>query len=323
MSVQHQAFLARRKFCLCCLGISALSATGSWLTPAETYAAAMNIVDMIRASAATTPITTYKLRGNIALLEGSGGNIGVLTGKDGRVLVDAGITASRPRILEALNALSAGPITHLINTHWHFDHTDGNTWLSDDGAAIVAHENTLKHLAMPQRVADWSFTFPSTPTAGLPTEVFSESTKLHVNGTTLALDHYAPAHTDSDISVRFEETDVLHVGDTYWNGIYPFIDYSTGGNIKGSIVAADRNIANATDATVIIPGHGYPVSNRAEMIEYRDMLAAILENVSRLKSSGMSVEETVAERPTKKYDEKWGQFVVTPALFTRLVYEGA
>ncbi len=323
MNADQSAFLARRKFCFCCIGLAALSAKGGWLSPEDAKAATQNIVNMIRETAATATITTHKLRGNVAVLEGSGGNIGVLTGKDGKLLVDAGITASRPRILDALNSLHDGPISHLVNTHWHFDHTDGNTWLNGEGAIIIAQENTRKHLSVPQSVADWNFTFPPTTAAGLPTEVFAQKRSLHVNGTTLSLDHFAAAHTDSDISVHFEEPDVLHVADTYWNGIYPFIDYSTGGSITGTIAATNRNIAKTTNSTIIIPGHGYPVSNRAELIEYRDMLVQINENVSKLKRSGMSMDETIAAKPTAAYDAKWGQFVVTPALFTRLVYEGA
>jgi glyoxylase-like metal-dependent hydrolase (beta-lactamase superfamily II) len=134
--------------------------------------------------------------------------------------------------------------------------------------------------------------------------------------------HYGSAHTDSDISVHFVEADVLHVADTYWNGIYPFIDYSTGGNIDGMIRAADANLQAATDKTIVIPGHGHPVSNRSELKEYRDMLVAIRDNVARLKKQERSLEAVIAARPTAAFDAKWGQFVITPALFTKLVYEG-
>ena len=145
---------------------------------------------------------------------------------------------------------------------------------------------------------------------------------LKLNGSTLALKHYDPAHTDSDISVAFTEADILHTGDTYWNGIYPFIDYSTGGNIDGMIKAAEANVAVATNKTIVIPGHGNPVSNKAELTAYRDMLVAIRDNVAKLKHQGHSVEQTIAANPTAAFDVKWGQFVITPALFTRLVYEG-
>jgi glyoxylase-like metal-dependent hydrolase (beta-lactamase superfamily II) len=246
----------------------------------------------------------------------------VLIGPDGKAFIDAGITASRPRLLEAANSLSRDPIRHLINTHWHFDHADGNEWLSAEGATIIAHENTHKHLLVAQRVDDWNFNFPASPLAAAPSEVFATTKSLGLNGSTLNLKYYGPAHTDSDICVTFMEADILHCGDTYWNGIYPFIDYSTGGNINGMIKAAEANVAAATDKTIVIPGHGQPVSNRTELQAYRDMLIAIRDNVARLKQQGRSLDEAIAARPTAAFDAKWGQFVITPAFFTRLVYEG-
>ena len=321
--VYHRYGLSRRSFCICGAVAAGFVATSRWLSPSEAYAEARNIVDLIRDDAAKAPIKVHKLRGNVSALEGSGGNIAVLTGADGKVFIDAGITASRPRILEAANSLSRDPIAHLINTHWHFDHTDGNEWLNAEGAAILAHENTHKHLLTAQRVEDWDFNFPSPPLAAVPTEVFSSETTLKLNGSTLALKHYDPAHTDSDISVSFPDADILHVGDTYWNGIYPFIDYSTGGNIDGMIKATEANVAAVTDKTIVIPGHGNPVSNKAELSAYRDMLVAIRDNVAKLKQQGRSLDEAIAAKPTAAFDAKWGQFVITPALFTRLVYEGA
>ena len=128
-------------------------------------------------------------------------------------------------------------------------------------------------------------------------------------------------HTDSDISVTFAEANIVHVRDTYWNGIYPFIDYSTGG-IDGMIAASDANLAATTNDTIITPGHGRPVSNKAELKEFRDMLVAIRENVAKLKKQGRSRDETVVAKPTAAFDAKWGQFVIDPGYFTRLVYEG-
>jgi glyoxylase-like metal-dependent hydrolase (beta-lactamase superfamily II) len=160
-------------------------AAGGWLTQRQAFAEARNLVDLIRDDAAKAPIKVHKLRDNVSILEGSGGNIAVLTGADGKVFVDAGITASRPRILEAADSLSRDPIKHLINTHWHFDHTDGNEWLNAEGAAIIAHENTHKHLLVAQRVEDWDFNFPSSPLPAVPTETFSSEKTMKLNGSTL------------------------------------------------------------------------------------------------------------------------------------------
>jgi glyoxylase-like metal-dependent hydrolase (beta-lactamase superfamily II) len=197
-----------------------------------------------------------------------------------------------------------------------------NEWLHKEGAAILAHGNTRKRLAPAPRVEDWGFDFPRSPPGAVPSEVFSEDKILKANGATLALEHYGPAHTDGDISVTFQEPDILHTGDTYWNGLYPFIDHSTGGSIGGTIRAADANLAAVGDGMIVIPGHGPPASNRAELKQYRDMLVAVRERVAAIKRQGLSLDETMARRPTAEFDAKWGRFAVGPALFTKLVYAG-
>ncbi|TWI28346.1 MBL fold metallo-hydrolase [Mesorhizobium tianshanense] len=313
--------LSRRGFCMCCLASATFAATGGWLTPREVFAQARSIVDLIRSEAAKARINVHQLRGNVSVLEGSGGNVAVLTGGDGTLLVDAGITASQPRIIEALRSIGAGPIRQLINTHWHFDHTDGNEWVHAAGAAILAHENTRKHLASAQRVEDWNFDFPAAPSDALPSEMLATDRTLRHNGATLELRVYQPAHTDGDISVYFSEADILHTGDTWWNGIYPFIDYSTGGSINGMINAAEANLGMTTDKTIIVPGHGR-IGNRAQLTEFHDMLVAIRDNVAELKAQGKSLAETQAAKPTAAFDAKWGQFVIGPDFFTHLVYAG-
>src|SRR5215472_1691526 len=225
----------------------------SQITTMNPNSEANSPVTIIRDAAASAKINVTTLRGNVSVLEGSGGNMGVLTGPDGKVLVDAGIPGTRTRITKAFASLSNDPVKRLINSHWHFDHTDGNEWLHSIGAEITAHENTRKHLSTTTRVEDWNFTFPPAPAGALPTKVLTNDETLHLNDATLALKYYPPAHTDSDISVEFTEADILHVADTFWNGHYPFIDYSTGGSIDGMIRATEANVARAGDKTVVIP----------------------------------------------------------------------
>jgi glyoxylase-like metal-dependent hydrolase (beta-lactamase superfamily II) len=232
---------------------------GAWLTPRQAFAEARGIVSLIKDSASVTPIGVHRLRNNVAVLEGSGGNIGVVTGPDGKVLIDAGIGVSRPQLTKALASLGGDPISHLINSHWHFDHTDGNTWLNAAGAEIIAQERTRNYLSQVQRVEDWDYNFLALPAGGLPTETFDRERDLKLNGLTISLKHYGPAHTDSDISIVFGEADVMRVADTFWNGVYPFIDYSTGGSVDGMIAASEANLAMATGETIIIAGHGKAV----------------------------------------------------------------
>ncbi len=319
MGISRGGLLSRRRLCFCCIGGAV---AGGWLTPREVFAEARGIVSLIKDSAAASPIITHKLRNNIAVLEGSGGTVAVLSGPDGKVLIDAGIAVSRPQLMNSLTDLGADPITHLINTHWHFDHTSGNTWLNAAGAKIIAQENTRKYLSQVQRVDDWDYNFLALPPDGIPSEVFAEERGLKLNGVTIALKHYSPAHTDSDISVTFAEANVVHVADTFWNGIYPFIDYSTGGSIDGMIAASDANLAATTNDTIIIAGHGKAIGTKAELQEFRDMLVAIREKVAALKQQGRSRDDIIAAKPTLAFDTKFGNFVIDPGFFTRLVYDG-
>lgn len=314
-------YLSRRGFCLCCIAASQAGTLG-WLSPRAAYAEARGLVTLIKDSAAKSPITTHRLRGGVSVLEGSGGNIAVLDGPDGKVLVEAGISVSQPQITKALAEISNQPITHLINTHWHFDHADGNTWLHGAGAKIIAHKNTHKRLSEVQRVEDWDYNFLPHVQGGLPEVVFDTDHNLKLNRSSIDLKHYQAAHTDGDISVRFAEADIIHVGDTFWNGIYPFIDYSTGGSIDGMIAASDANLAVTTDQTIIIPGHGSPISNRRDLQAFRDMLVAVRENVANLKNKGMSRDAVVDAKPTAAFDGTFGNFVIDPGFFTRLVYQG-
>ena len=279
----------------------------------------MSPVVKINEAAAKADITVQRLRGNISVLIGSGGNITVLTGPDGKLLVDAGIAVSRPRIQAALDGISDAPLKYLIDTHWHWDHTDGNEWVHQAGATIIAQENTLKRLSTTTRVEDWSFTFQPWPIDARPTVLFKTDKTLHFDGEVIVLKGYGPGHTDSDITVYFEKADVMALGDVFWNGVYPFIDIATGGSIDGAIRLANHSLSQVTSKTIIVPGHG-PVGDRAQLVEFRDMLVAVRKNVARLKKQGKSLDEVIAAKPTAAYDAKWGGFVIDPAFFTRLVY---
>lgn len=308
----------RRQFAALC-GIS----TAALLLPRRLRAqmAPTSPVIVMRGAAANVAITTTSLRGKLSQLEGSGGNITALTGPDGVLLVDAGITASRPRISEALGHLSSDPVRLLVNTHWHFDHTDGNEWLQQSGARIIAHSNTARRLSSTVRVEAWNFTFEPVAEGAIPTVHFEREMRLRVNGQNVLLAAYAPGHTDTDISVHFEEADVLSVGDTWWNGHYPFIDYSSGGSIDGALQAAETNLRRASRQTLVVPGHG-PAGGLAELREFRDMLVDVRERVAKLKQQGRTLAETIAAKPTQRTDAKWGGFVIDPATFTTLVYQG-
>jgi glyoxylase-like metal-dependent hydrolase (beta-lactamase superfamily II) len=315
MSLNEFEEISRRKFLRDTLMIAA--AFGFF------PALAQNIPDAahIRADGSSAKVTILPLSRNLSVLSGAGGNIIVLPGGDGKVLVDAGYATSRRQIAEALKTISNDPPRHLIDTHWHFDHTDGNGWLNAAGATIIAHENTRKRLSARQEIPAFHGIFPPSPAGAIPTEVFSNQRRFAFNGEEILLEHYPPAHSDSDISVRFVEANVLHTGDTWFNGYYPFIDYHNGGSLDGMLAASTRNLASVDDKTIVVPGHG-PVGDKRNLAEYDEMIHAVRENVAVLKKQGRSVSEIVAARRSQKFDEKWGAGWIGPRTFAELVYTG-
>ena len=275
----------------------------------------------INAAAAANPIIVHKVRGNISMLDGSGGEMTVLSGPDGLLMVDAGIAVSRPKIQAALRRIGPGNLRYVIDTHWHWDHTDGNGWVRRSGATVIADRMALQRLKQTNRIVEWEHTFTPVPAAALPNEVIAGDRTMRFNGETLKLRHYGPGHTDGDISVYFVRANVLSTGDTFWNGMYPFIDYVTGGSIDGAIRAANENLAIGNAETLFVPGHGL-TGTRAQLVAFRDMLVAVRDKVAAMKASGMSADQVVAARPTSAFDPTWGRSVINGALFTRLVYRG-
>jgi glyoxylase-like metal-dependent hydrolase (beta-lactamase superfamily II) len=306
--------ISRRHF----LATSA-AATAACLVRGRLYAQpAQDFLGKTRAANANNKITTTPLRRNVTALLGAGGNIAVLAAKEGKLVVDSGYASCQPQLTAALAAINAEPIMVLINTHWHLDHADGNEWMHSAGATIWAHENTRSRMSSTQFMAAVNATIPPAPTGALPTVLVNTYRKLSDSISTLMLTHYEPAHTDTDLSVHFTEADIFHTGDTWFNGFYPFIDYSSGGSINGMIAAAEKNLATVTDTTIIIPGHG-PIGNKAQLTEFREMLVGARDNVAKLKKEGKSLQETIAAKPTAAYDEKWGK---KPETFIGYVYLG-
>jgi len=273
----------------------------------------------MRAQMAAVPLETQKLRDNIYWLHGPGGNMVALDGPEGKILVDSSFPAVAPKLKASLEAIGNAPLKILINTHWHFDHTDGNAPIHQGGAMICAHENTRKRLSTPQDVAGFGLHFEPAPADAWPAQTFTESMRLYFNGEEIELGYIQPAHTDGDIYVRYANKNVLHMGDVFFNQLYPFIDKSTGGTIDGMIAGATRGLTLADSETKIVPGHG-KVSDRAGLDKYREMLVTVRERVQAKKRAGASVEETVASKPTAEFDAVWGGGLVKADLFVAVVY---
>jgi glyoxylase-like metal-dependent hydrolase (beta-lactamase superfamily II) len=317
MDCKYSSEISRRQV----LAAGGLAVAAACVAPRGLFAETDTLVEDALREAATAKIAVQPLRRNITVLLGAGGNIAVLTGPDGKLLVDAEIKTAQTKVSEALASINADPIKQLINTHWHFDHTGGNDWVHQAGASILAQENTRKHLLKDTWVEGWHYNFLAPSAGAVPSTVFAEDHTVHANNSTLVLKHYLPAHTDSDISVHFTEADVFHTGDTFWNRNYPFIDYSTGGSIDGTIRAAETNIATVTDKMIVIPGHGV-VGARADLILFRDVMAELRGKVAALKKQGRTLAETLAAKPGARTDEEWGNGFINPTRFVTSVYQG-
>lgn len=272
----------------------------------------------MRAAAAAAQIKTTKLYDNVFLLQGAGGNMAVQTGVEGKVLIDSSFSTAVPHIRQALDALSSDPPYALINTHWHIDHTDGNEGMHAAGFQICAHQKTRDRLAVPAEMKLMGLHLPAAPAGALPTITFDSTLHTWHNGDSIELAHFDPAHTDTDIYIHFHNADVLHVGDIWFNGFYPFIDEGTGGSIGGTINAAQKMLTLAGDTTKIIPGHG-PLGAKPDLKNYHDMLSAVRDKVAAMKTAGASEKEVLAKKPTADFDAAWAHGG-SPDMFVGIVY---
>src|SRR5580692_6998661 len=227
-------------------------------------------------------------------------------------------TSAWPKLKETLDGLGNAPLKTVIDTHWHFDHTDNNANLHAAGATVLAHENTKTRMAEPHDSALLGLHIPASPPDALPQQTFSSSRKLQANGEIVMLQYFQPAHTDTDIYIHFEQANVIHMGDTFFNGFYPVIDTSTGGKVNGIIVAADNILSLADNNTKIVPGHG-PLGNKADLTKSRDMLVVARDRVQRLKSAGKSAEEIAASKPLADFDPVWGH-MLSSDMFVQMIY---
>ena len=263
---------------------------------------------------------TEKLGENLYALFGGGGNIAVLTGPDGALVVDSDLVELSPKLRAALTTVSEKPARFLVNTHFHFDHAGGNTTLGRGGTVIVAHDNVRKHLMTRQVVnVGVDIVTEPTPPEGLPVVTFADGVKFHVNGETVAVSHADNAHTDSDAFVFFEKANVLHTGDLFMSIGYPFVDAGNGGSLDGLIAAHARALALCNEQTRVVPGHG-PLVSKAELQAYHDMLVVVRKRISDLVRKGRTLEQVQAAAPTREYDERWGKGFVQPQVFIQRIF---
>jgi cyclase len=279
-----------------------------------------DVLTQFRMSFGATPIAMTRLGGNLTLLSGPGGNVVVSDGKDGKLLIDTFVQPAWPKLKEALDSISAKPITQVIDTHWHFDHTDNNASLRSAGARVLAHKNVPRRMKETHEIAAFNIHFPPSPDEALPTETFSGKRQIDANGEKLHLEHASPAHTDSDIFIYFPNSNVLHCGDLVTNnGGFPLIDYDSGGKIGGMIKASKHLISIIDNKTRVIPGHG-PISDKDYLTQYHERLVAIHDQIAELKEKGLTLPEIIAERPLEDLKSVLGHGLISCDQYTDIVY---
>ncbi len=269
----------------------------------------------------TVQITAIPVTEGIFMLTGSGGNIGLSVGGDDAFVIDDQYAPLTDKIKAAIAEKTDHPIRFVINTHWHGDHTGGNEHMGETGALIVAHENVRKRMSTEQFLAAFDTKVPPAPEGALPVVTFTDAVTFHWNGDDIRVFHVAPAHTDGDAVIHFQRADVIHAGDTFFNGFYPFIDASTGGNIDGMIAASETILALSDDATKIIPGHG-PLGTKADLQAYHDMLVLARDRIKKLIAGGKDRDAVVAAKPTADLDAEWGDGFLQPDVWVGIVYDG-
>jgi cyclase len=265
-------------------------------------------------------IKAEKLNDTTYMLTGAGGNIGLSVGEDAVFMIDDQYAPLVPKIKAAIARITSKPLQFVLNTHFHFDHTGGNEALGKEGAWIVAHDNVRKRMSIEQVISfvTSSARQPASAKSALPVITVAGSVSFHINGDEVHAFHVPGAHTDGDLIVHFRKGDIVHMGDVYFNGYYPFIDSSSGGSADGVIAAVDRVLALSTDKTKIIPGHG-PLASKADLQAYRDLLAAVTQRIKKLRAEGRSDAQIREAKPAADFDARYGGGFIKPDQFVQMM----
>lgn len=267
-------------------------------------------------------VTTNKVSDSIYMLIGQGGNIAISVGNDGVFIVDDQFAHMTPKLLEAIRNISSKPIKFLLNTHWHGDHTGGNENMTKEGAVLVAHENVRKRMSVDQFNKERNRTTKASPKAALPVVTFTKDISFHMNGEDIMVFHVHSAHTDGDAMVYFTGSNVLHMGDTYFQGKYPYIDLASGGSIKGYIAAQKKALLLINDDTKVIPGHRN-LSSKKELKDYVTMLETVTETIQQKIDNGKTLEEVTNDTSiTATYDAlNYGDWFIDGTTFRKTIYK--
>lgn len=280
---------------------------------------ALTVASAANAQEKKVEFESFQLSETVYMLTGSGGNVGVSSGADGLYIIDDQVKEVSGPLLGAIRKISDEPVRFVINTHYHGDHTGGNETIGKAGAVIVAQDNVYKRMASDQTSVFMNNITPAYAKSALPVITFNDKVSFHLNGETARVYHVAHGHTDGDSIIYFEGSNVIHMGDMYFNGLYPYVDLDAGGSIKGMIEAAELALSLSNDRTRIIPGHG-PLALTDDLRGYRDYLVQAVSNVQALIDEGKDLQQVIKARPTAEWDDTLGKTWITPAQFVTFIY---
>jgi cyclase len=267
----------------------------------------------------SSPLSATSLDKGIWMFSGDGGNVTAIAAEGSTLLIDSGVDSRVSELSDAVFKATWRPVTRLLNTHWHFDHTGGNVYFGSGGVTIIAQENVKKRLSSVQNVPFIGLRDGRYPTQALPTVTYSSGMTLRQDSQHLTLVNYGPAHTDGDTIIYISPANVAVVGDIFSNHFYPILDLASGGSIDGMIHSLDQILAQTDEQTKIVPGHG-PLATRSDLQGYRDMLVQVRKRIRVLVAARKTIDEAVAAAPTKDFDAKWGSGYVSPDVFVRMVF---
>jgi cyclase len=296
-----------------------LLTTGATIPVAGQVANGETVIQKATEQFESTPLKTISLDNGIWVFTGDGGNVTAIVDDGSTLLIDSGLDSRVGELSDASFKATARPVTRLVNTHWHFDHTGGNVSFGSESVTIIAQENVKQRLSSVQNVPFIGLRDGRYPAQALPTTTYSSSISLRQGAQQLTLVNYGPAHTDGDTIIYIAPANVAVVGDIFSNPFYPIIDLASGGSIDGIIYSLNEILARTDEQTKIVPGHG-PVATRSDLENYRDMLVQVRQRIKALVGAGKTINEAVAAAPTRDFDAQWGRGYVSPDVFVRMVF---
>lgn len=303
-----------------CLTMSvALAVLSSSLSAQGDKSEKEDVIQKATAQFEHAPLQTISLGDGIYMFSGDGGNVVAIADRSNTLLIDSGIDSRVSELEGAVYEATHRPVTRLVNTHWHFDHTGGNAFYGSSGVTIIAQQNVKARLSSEQDVPFINLHDGPYPHAALPSVVYVDHTDLEQGSKQVRLAHFGAAHTDGDTIAFLQPANIVILSDIFSEPFYPIIDIASGGSLQGIIASVDQVLSASNELTRYVPGHG-PVTSRAELQAYRSMLATIQDRITSMIRTGKTIDQVVAAAPTSDFDAKWGTGYVNGKVFTEMAY---